>query len=268
VIVNLAVNARDAMPDGGRLVITARNQQLDPALAAQLSAPKPGAYVEIAVADSGVGIDAAIRSRIFEPFFTTKAQGKGTGLGLATVYGIVQQSAGAIAVESEPGRGTTFRVWLPCSSSPSAAEERADERAVERGRERVLLVEDEDSVRRWIARTLRERGYTVLEARDGVEALAAAESHGLAFDVLATDVDMPRLSGIELARQLTLRRPDLRVLFFSGSSQEKLEGPESCVADSRFLQKPFPAEALFAALRALLGASRGLSEPRRSDPSN
>ena len=268
VIVNLAVNARDAMPDGGRLLITARNRQLDPALADQLSAPKPGAYVEIAVADSGVGIEAAVRSRIFEPFFTTKAQGKGTGLGLATVYGIVQQSAGTIAVESEPGRGTTFRVWLPCSGSPSLAEERADARGVESGRERVLLVEDEDAVRRWIARTLRERGYTVLEARDGVEALAVAESHGFGFDVLATDVDMPHLSGTELARRLTLRRPELPVLFFSGSSQEQLDGPDSCVADSRFLQKPFSAEALFAALRALLGASRGLSEPRPSDPSS
>ncbi|HEY8156486.1 MAG TPA: PAS domain S-box protein [Myxococcota bacterium] len=265
VIVNLAVNARDAMPDGGRLLITAQNRQLDAALADQLSAPRPGAYVEIAVADSGVGIDPAIRSRIFEPFFTTKAQGKGTGLGLATVYGIVQQSAGTIAVESTPGRGATFRVWLPCSGSPSAAEEHADPRAVEIGRERVLLVEDEDSVRRWIARTLRERGYTVREARDGIEALAAAETDGAPFDVLATDVDMPRLSGIELARRLLLRRPDLRVLFFSGSSQEQLEGPDSCVADSRFLQKPFPAEALFAALRSLLGASRGLSEPPPSD---
>jgi nitrogen-specific signal transduction histidine kinase/ActR/RegA family two-component response regulator len=262
VIVNLAVNARDAMPDGGKLLITARNRQLDGALADQLSAPRPGAYVEIAVSDSGVGIDASIRSRIFEPFFTTKAQGKGTGLGLATVYGIVQQSAGTIAVESEPGRGTTFRVWLPSSTSPSAAEEGGDASAVESGRERVLLVEDEDAVRRWIARTLRERGYTVLEARDGVEALAAAEADRAAFDLLATDVDMPRLSGIELARHLILRRPELRVLFFSGSSQELLEGPDSCVADSRFLQKPFSAEALFAALRTLLGPSRGVGEAR------
>jgi CheY-like chemotaxis protein len=268
VIVNLAVNARDAMPEGGRLVITARNQQLDAARAAQLTAPRPGAYVEIAVADTGVGIDAAVRSRIFEPFFTTKAQGKGTGLGLATVYGIVQQSAGAIAVESEPGRGATFRVWLPCSGTPSLAEEREGPRAVESGRARVLLVEDEEAVRRWIARTLRERGYTVVEARDGVEALAAAESDSLSFDLLATDVDMPRLSGTELARRLTGRRAELPVLFFSGSAQEQLEGPGSCVPDSRFLQKPFSAEALFAALRALLGPSPGFSESRPSDPSS
>jgi len=255
VIVNLAVNARDAMPDGGRIVITARNRRLDAALAERLSAPRPGAYVEIAVADTGVGIDAAIRPRIFEPFFTTKPQGKGTGLGLATVYGIVQQSAGAIAVDSETGRGTTFRVWLPSSGTASETEERADARAAEVGSECVLLVEDENAVRRWMARSLRECGYTVIEALDGVEALACAEAEGVAFDVLATDVDMPRLSGIELARHLSVRRPGLRVLFFSGSSQERLEGPDSCVEGSRFLQKPFSAEALLGALRALLGAS-------------
>jgi CheY-like chemotaxis protein len=270
VVVNLAVNARDAMPEGGRLVITARNQMLDAARAAQLSAPTPGAYVEIAVADTGVGIDPAVRSRIFEPFFTTKAQGKGTGLGLATVYGIVQQSGGAIAVESEPGRGATFRVWLPCSGTPLLAEERADGRSIESGRARVLLVEDEEAVRRWIARTLRERGYTVVEARDGFEALAAAESGHLSFDLLATDVDMPRISGTELARRLTGRRAELPVLFFSGSSQEQLEGPGSCVPDSRFLQKPFSAEALFAALQALLGPATGpgFSGSRPSDPSS
>ncbi len=255
VIVNLAVNARDAMPDGGRILIRARNRRLDAAQAERLSAPRPGAYVEISVADTGIGIDAAIRSRIFEPFFTTKAQGKGTGLGLATVYGIVQQSAGAIAVDSEPGRGATFRVWLPSSGTPSEAEERADTRVAELGRECVLLVEDEDAVRRWMARMLRERGYTVLEAHDGVSALACAEAQGSAIDVLATDVDMPRLSGIELARHLSVRRPGLRVMFFSGSSQERLEGPDSCVEGSRFLQKPFSAEALLAGLRSLLGAA-------------
>jgi CheY-like chemotaxis protein len=243
------------MPDGGRIVITARNRQLDAAQAARVSAPAPGAYVEIAVADTGVGMDAAIRSRIFEPFFTTKAQGKGTGLGLATVYGIVQQSAGAIGVDSEPGRGTTFRVWLPSSGTPSEYEERTDAHAAGSGRECVLLVEDEEAVRRWMARTLRDRGYTVIEARDGVEALACAEARGSAVDALATDVDMPRLSGIELARHLSVRRPDLRVLFFSGSSQERLEGPDSCVAGSRFLQKPFSSEALLGALRGLLEAT-------------
>jgi CheY-like chemotaxis protein len=268
VIVNLAVNARDAMPEGGRLLITARNRTLDAAAAARLSAPKPGAYVELAVSDTGIGIDAAIRSRIFEPFFTTKPQGKGTGLGLATVYGIVQQSAGAIAVESEPGRGTTFRIWLPCSASASAVEKAADARSAESGRERVLLVEDEDAVRRWMARTLREHGYRVFEARDGAEALAEAEAQGFAVDVLATDVDMPRLSGIEAARRLIGLRPGLRVLFFSGSSQERLEGPDSCVPGSRFLQKPFPAEALLSALRALLGAPGAGVTSRPSDPSS
>jgi signal transduction histidine kinase/ActR/RegA family two-component response regulator len=268
VIVNLAVNARDAMPDGGRLLITARNRTLDAARAESLAAPGPGAYVELAVADTGIGIDAAIRSRIFEPFFTTKPQGKGTGLGLATVYGIVQQSGGAIGVESQPGRGTTFRIWLPCSASAPAPEPDVDARAAESGLERVLLVEDEDAVRRWMARTLRERGYRVLEARDGVEALVRAEEYGDTIDVLATDVDMPRLSGIEAARRLAARRPGLRVLFFSGSSQEQLEGPGSCVPGSRFLQKPFLAEALLAALRALLGAPDESVTSRLPDPSN
>ncbi len=252
VIVNLAVNARDAMPNGGQISISARNRQLDTALAERLAAPRAGAYVEIVISDTGVGIDAATRSRIFEPFFTTKAQGKGTGLGLSTVYGIVQQSAGAIAVESEPGRGTTFRVWLPSSATPFETETRTDARAAERGRECVLLVEDEDAVRRWMARSLRECGYTVLEARDGAEALACIEAEGAGIDVLATDVDMPHLSGIDLARQWSARRPGLRVLFFSGSSQDRLEGPDACVAGSHFLQKPFSSEALLASLRSLL----------------
>jgi PAS domain S-box-containing protein len=268
VIVNLAVNARDAMPDGGRLLITARNRRLDAAAAARLAAPRPGAYVELAVSDTGIGIDDSIRSRIFEPFFTTKPQGKGTGLGLATVYGIVQQSAGAITVESQRGRGTTFRIWLPCSGSPSEVEHPADARSAEIGRERVLLVEDEDAVRRWMARTLREHGYRVIEARDGTEALAQAEAQGFAIDALATDVDMPHLSGIEAARRLADRCPGLRVLFFSGSSQEQLEGPDSCVPDSRFLQKPFSAESMLAALRALLGARAEAVTSRPSGPSN
>jgi signal transduction histidine kinase/CheY-like chemotaxis protein len=254
VIVNLAVNARDAMPDGGRLRVSARNRELDAAQAAHFSLPRPGAYVELDVADNGAGIDDAIRGRVFEPFFTTKPQGKGTGLGLATVYGIVQQSGGGISLESAPDLGTTFRIWLPRSASAYVAEETDRDAPIERGRGCVLLVEDEDGVRRWMARVLREHGFTVFEARDGAEGLAAAEQHGAAVDVVATDVDMPRVSGIELASRLALRRPELRVLFFSGSAQERLEGPDACVAGSRFLQKPFAAEALVESLRAILAA--------------
>ena len=245
VIVNLAVNARDAMPEGGRLVITARNQQLDAARAAQLSAPRPGAYVEIAVADTGVGIDAAVRSRIFEPFFTTKAQGKGTGLGLATVYGIVQQSAGAIAVESEPGRGATFRVWLP---APARRRWPRNARARARSREAARAC-CWSRTRRPCGAGSRARCASAATPwwRRATESKRWRPPNPIAprFDLLATDVDMPRLSGTELARRLTGRRAELPVLFFSGSAQEQLEGPGSCVPDSRFLQKPFSAEALF-----------------------
>ena len=254
VIVNLAVNARDAMPGGGQLDIEFSNIDLGPRYAATHLEMAPGPYVLLAVSDTGSGMDAETRAHIFEPFFTTKEVGKGTGMGLATVYGIVKQSGGFIYVYSEPGAGTTFRTYLPrVIEEPSAAV--ADAIAVRpssAGSETLLLVEDEPAVRAFARRTLEERGYTVLEAAGGADALALAAAYGGPIAVLVTDVVMPGLQGHQLAEQLMAARPELRVLYVSGFTEYSViyHGvPEHGVA---FLAKPFSADALGAAVRAVL----------------
>jgi PAS domain S-box-containing protein len=249
VIVNLVVNARDAMPEGGRLTLAVSTHEVDRAesLAHGIAA---GRYVELAVSDTGVGIDPLVLPRIFEPFFTTKEPGKGTGLGLATCYGIVQECGGAIAVQSERGRGATFRVLLPESRS-AAFEAAADAPGTgPRGRGAVLVVEDEAGVRRALARALREGGYEVVEAGDGGEALELAT--GRRFDALVTDVDMPRLGGVELARRVEAGQGALPVLFVSGTAVEALQSARGPVARCRFLGKPFSDAALLDALHGLL----------------
>jgi two-component system cell cycle sensor histidine kinase/response regulator CckA len=259
VVVNLVVNARDAMPDGGELRLVVSTHDVSPAEASTLGIAA-GRYVELAVSDTGVGIDPSVRSRIFEPFFTTKEPGKGTGLGLATCYGIVQECRGAIDVRSEPGRGTTFRVLLPESRSIAAESEATALGAVPRGRGAVLVVEDEAGVRRALARALREGGYEVLEAGDGEEALELASARR--FDALVTDVDMPRLGGIDLARRLASERAPLPVLFVSGTAVESLQSTRGPVARFQFLGKPFSDAALLDALHDLL-AERRVSSPSR-----
>jgi signal transduction histidine kinase len=259
VIVNLVVNARDAMPDGGRLTLSVSTREVAHAEAAALGL-RPGPHVELAVCDTGVGIEPGVRERIFEPFFTTKEPGRGTGLGLATCYGIVQECRGAIAVQSEPGRGSTFRVLLPESRSlATAAEEVAGAAAPPHGRGTVLVVEDEAGVRRALARALREGGYEVVEAGDGGEALELATRQR--FDALVTDVDMPRLGGIDLARRLAAGQAALPVLFVSGTAVEALQSPRGPVARCRFLGKPFSDAALLDALHGLL-VERRLPTPR------
>ncbi len=246
VIVNLAVNSRDAMPDGGELLIRARNKELGPG-PAELLGLAPGRYVEISVADTGVGMDDRTQARIFDPFFTTKPPGQGTGLGLATVYGIVQESGGAIEVESRPGRGTTFRAFLPCSlQGVDGMDELAEAGRVD-GTETVLLVEDEDAVRRLIHRTLSDHGYEVLSATDGIDALRINQCHDGEIDLVVTDLVMPNLSGEELASRLLLSRPELRVLFVSGYSERIPTLP-----GARLLGKPFEATALLSEIRELL----------------
>ncbi len=245
VLVNLAVNARDAMPAGGTLAIATTDVTL-----ADGELP-PGDYVRLSVADTGIGIPSGLRDRIFEPFFTTKEAGEGSGLGLATVYGIVSQSSGAIGVESKPGR-TVFTVHLPRAEGAArpSATSAPDSRALG-GNETILLVDDEDVVRGLVRRVLAERGYTVLEARNGSEALSVAERANGSIDLVVTDVVMPHLGGPEMVERLVQVRPDLKVLFISGYTGQATSfyGVQPSRA---FLQKPFTPQALAEAVRSAL----------------
>ena len=220
VIVNLAVNARDAMPDGGTLRIETANVELDPEDATAHSGATRGSSVALLISDTGHGMDKATLSHIFEPFFTTKAPGKGTGMGLATVYGIVHQSGGSIIVDSEPGRGSTFRIYLPCvEEAPTPATPAVPATAVPTGSETILLVEDQDAVRGFAARVLTGYGYRVLQAPTGATALELASANGGRVDLLITDMVMPGLQGHQLAEQLWAVQPSLRVLYVSGFTE-------------------------------------------------
>jgi two-component system, cell cycle sensor histidine kinase and response regulator CckA len=238
VITNLAVNARDAMPAGGRLSLEARTIERD------------GAYVELTVTDTGHGMDADTLTHVFEPFFTTKSKDEGTGLGLATVYGIVAQSGGDVLVSSEPGAGSTFRVLLPLSAGAVPAAPEPTDVPASRGAETILLVEDEEMIRRLVRDVLARSGYTVYDAPAGAPALELLRSHGDEIDLLLTDVVMPGMSGPTLAKIATDERPALRVLFTSGYTNE----PEEIVdaPDSAFLAKPFSPHELVAKVREVL----------------
>ena len=256
VIVNLAVNARDAMPDGGRLTIETQNVELDESYVAEHPSVAPGCYVLLSVSDTGVGIDEETRAHIFEPFFTTKARGKGTGLGLATAYGIVNQTGGHIWPYSEPGRGTTMRVYLPRVDVPADPIERTDGVAPEalRGRETILLVEDEAPVRSVTRQLLERNGYTVFEAADGPTALGlvGGANGEVPFDLLLTDVVMPGMSGRELADHLQVSRPHLTVLFMSGYTDDAIVRHGMLERGLAYLEKPFRPPALLRKVRDAL----------------
>ena len=238
VLMNLAVNARDAMPDGGKLQVRTANVEIDSAEATKRPAMEPGRYAMISVSDTGHGMDEETKAHIFEPFFTTKDIGKGTGLGLATVYGIVKQSRGFIWVESKPGQGTTFEIFFPISTAaPTSATSEAPASIVRRGTETILLVEDEAGVRDLAHEFLKAAGYKVLEARDGAEALEVAARYSGAIEVLLTDMVMPRLGGKELARSLRETRPNLKVVMMSGYSEFNSDSGEPAQFTS--LAKPF-----------------------------
>jgi PAS domain S-box-containing protein len=252
VVLNLVVNARDAMPAGGRVVIASSNVTHASATALDLPAAP---YVSLTVSDTGTGMTGEVRSHLFEPFFTTKAEGKGTGLGLATVYGIVKQSGGEVRVESEPGRGTRFEVLLPAAPPEVAlTTEVATTDRVMPGSETILLVEDEARVRAAEAQMLRRAGYTVLEAPDGETALGLAAAGGR-IDVLVTDLVMPRLGGAALASKLRRLRGPIPVVFVSGYGGEVLAGDDLGDAAAAVLHKPFTAAALTRAIREQLAAS-------------
>jgi PAS domain S-box-containing protein len=254
VIVNLAVNARDAMPDGGKLTIETANVDLDESFAQAHLGSVPGPYVMLAVSDTGAGMDATVRAHLFEPFFTTKEVGKGTGLGLATVYGIVKQSDGYISVYSEPGRGASFKIYLPRIETPAGAATAPAKGGPARGTETILVVEDEPAVLTLSRRALEVQGYVVLAASDADAAMRVVERHGGTIHLLLTDVVMPGLSGRELADQLAARRPGIRVLYMSGYPGDAVVQHGTLPSGSAFLQKPFSPDGLARKVRDVLDA--------------
>ncbi|HTI05591.1 MAG TPA: response regulator [Gemmatimonadales bacterium] len=253
VVMNLAVNARDAMPDGGQLTIETANVELDEAYLRGHALAKPGRYVMLAVTDTGMGMDAVTQARIFEPFFTTKDVGKGTGLGLATVQGIVQQSGGHIWVYSEAGHGTVFKIYLPRVEEAATREEPPAAEATG-GTETVLVVEDVAAVRAVACEMLRRYGYRVLDAADATAALALARSHRETIHLLLTDVVMPDVSGSVLAERLRALRPDMKVLFMSGYTDDAIFRHGILAEGISYLQKPFTTVSLAAKVRAVLDA--------------
>jgi signal transduction histidine kinase/CheY-like chemotaxis protein len=254
VFMNLAVNSRDAMPRGGRLTFATANVELDAAALRDRPGAMPGAYVRLEVSDTGCGMDREVLDHLFEPFFTTKGQGKGTGLGLATVFGIVNQSGGHIEVWSEPGRGATFRIFLPRAGSVETTkpEVPAEDSAPRGGVETLLLVEDEDSLRALACHTLRQHGYHILAAADGEEALEVSRRHNGPIHLLVSDVVMPKLSGSALAERLLVERPGLKILFMSGFTDSALFRHGVISGEMECLLKPFTATALAEKVREVL----------------
>ncbi len=260
-IMNLAVNARDAMPDGGRLTIELANVDGDDARAREHLRASRVPHVRLAVSDTGIGMDRETQKHIFDPFFTTKEAGKGTGLGLFTVFGIVQQAGGSVAVHSEPGIGTTFDIYLPRTDRPVAASRPTATAAVTRprGSETILLVEDDDQVRAVARRILVQGGYRVLVARSGGDALLLSEEHPAAIDLLLTDVVMPQMGGGKLAARLAPLRPEMRVLFMSGYTDKAIVHLGVVEAGIDLLHKPFTPDSLLSRVRQVLDAARAPS---------
>jgi two-component system cell cycle sensor histidine kinase/response regulator CckA len=253
VVMNLVVNARDAMPEGGRLLIETAPVELDAAYVHKHPVVTPGRYVLLSVTDMGLGMDKETLRQVFDPFFTTKGRDGGTGLGLATVYGIVKQSGGSIWAYSEPGHGTTFKVYLPRTDAVQEDTPIAQEAArTKGGNEKVLVVEDEESLRRLMASILSPLGYQVTLASDGEEALRLVEEQGLKPDLVITDVIMPRMSGSQLVERLRRDWPDLRVLYMSGYTDNAIVRHGVLEADVSFLQKPFSVREVALKVREIL----------------
>jgi len=258
VVMNLAINARDAMPDGGTLTIETANVDLDAGYAATRPEIEPGRYVMLVVGDTGMGMDDEVKSHIFEPFFTTKEVGKGTGLGLAVVYGIAKQFEGSIDVISEPGRGTTFRIYLPRVAKGAAdAGLESQESAPPRGTETILVVEDEERVRNVAVRVLRGLGYNVLEASNGVEALELCEKTGEPIALMLTDLIMPQMSGYELVKRAQRVRQDFRALYMSGYADAAAKRQGKLQPEARLVIKPFTIEELANQVREVLDNEQG-----------
>ena len=252
VLMNLVVNARDAMPKGGILTIETANVELDESYSLRHLAVKPGPYAQIAVSDNGGGMDEATLARLFEPFFTTKGAGRGTGLGLSTVFGIVKQSGGNLDVYSVPNRGTSVKVYLPRIDQPAAVEAESVRRPVALGSETVLLVEDDEMVRHLVRETLVRAGYKVMDTSDPLEARRLSASYRGTIHLLITDVVMPKVSGLELAEELRARRGGMKVLYMSGYTDTAIVNTGILHKEVAFLQKPFTPAALTEKVREVL----------------
>jgi CheY-like chemotaxis protein len=260
IILNLAVNARDAMPNGGKLEVRTKNIVVDGEEAAQRPPMIPDSYVLLSVTDTGHGMDEATKAHIFEPFFTTKEVGKGTGLGLATVYGVVKQSGGFIWLVSSPGNGATFEIYLPQATGTVAKPEtEIRPSAIPRGTETILVAEDEAGVRELACQFLRVKGYTVLEAQGGPEALEIAGRYSGTIHLLLSDMVMPRMNGGELATRLKAARPDIRVAFMSGYSEFSRGDLGKDFPEAPVLQKPFSPASLVEIVRE--GLDRNTAAP-------
>jgi len=253
VIMNLVINARDAMPEGGQITLETANLELDEAYAAKHEGVVPGPYVMLAISDTGVGMDAETKAHIFEPFFTTKGLGQGTGLGLSTVYGIVKQSGGHVWVYSEPGQGSSFKVYLP-RVVEAEAPVRKEDRPVENvsGHETVLVVEDEPMLRELVEAMLSSCGYSILTVENPVQAEEFSKDYDGPIHLLLTDVVLPGISGREVARKVSAHRPDIKVLYTSGYTPDAIVHHGVLEAGLHFIQKPFTIETLASKVRAVL----------------
>jgi two-component system cell cycle sensor histidine kinase/response regulator CckA len=265
VLLNLTLHARDAMPTGGTFTIRTRNVAMPPRLASTATEDElpPGRYALLRVSDTGLGMDAATKARVFEPFFTTKPVGQGTGLGLATAFGIVRQSGGTIRVYSAPGEGTTFNIYLPEVSDPLEAPEPPSAPHIESGSGTVLVVEDDPIVREVTCRTLQAQGYRCLETDSGEEALDLVRQGGEEIEVVVTDVVMPHMSGRELAEKIAELRPTIPVLFMSAYPSDDVIRRGLLAPGAQLVQKPFAPEVLAAKLRELLSSRAPSTAPRR-----
>ena len=255
VLINLAVNARDAMPQGGKITIVTENVDLDQTCAGLHIAVKPGAYVMLAVSDTGTGMDAETQQHIFEPFFTTKEVGKGTGLGLATIYGIVKQSGGSIWVYSETGKGTTFKIYLPRVDAEASTSAQVRAHPTTAANETILLVEDEEMVRKLACDILSARGYRVLAAKNGDDAIAICGNHSGRIDLLLTDVVMPGTGGTDVADSIKRRRQEMHVLYMSGYTDDAIVHHGVLDPGTSFIEKPFTADKLVTKVQEALGKS-------------
>jgi two-component system, cell cycle sensor histidine kinase and response regulator CckA len=255
VLMNLVVNARDAMPKGGTLTIETANVELDESCSGRNLSVRPGPYAQLAVSDNGGGMDEATQARLFEPFFTTKGAGQGTGLGLSTVFGIVKQSGGNLDVYSVPGRGTSVKVYLPRIDIPEVVEAKSSTRQAAPGSETVLLVEDDEMVGRLVRESLVRAGYKVMDTSDPLEARRLSDKYRGRIHLLITDVVMPKISGRELAQELQQRRAEMKILFMSGYTDNAVVNTGILHKEVAFLQKPFTPVALLEKVREVLDSS-------------